>query len=344
MAFTRLRLKALLSTCLFYASSSLAISGTLLGGNGLSGGLRWDAEIRTVLGLERSLVGGIRYSVEGRSYTAYRDLFVWAGAAPTDSDFTQAVKQAFSAWESVDPDTGLGTDIYFVEDFLTPIDTSSGFGGGRIRGAEIDLAGRNGGVDGLGGFTTFFDSVAPVTLTSGTPDYAVTRALAGVDVHMNTAHTWTLDRFRRTLTHEIGHAIGLGDVETDIDPEFIDDNYDGTTSATALATLTNSWAALVDPFDPAASPLSVFTVANSDPGIDTIGVDLLMESNTTGIGPNNPLSNLIPLTADEYSMRQFLYPYVVSEPMSLKLLLIALGLCYGLGRYATDQSNRALQS
>ena len=32
--------------------------------------------------------------------------------------------------------------------------------------------------------------------------------------------------------------------------DFIDDNYDGSTSATALATLTNSWALLVNPFNP----------------------------------------------------------------------------------------------
>ncbi len=72
------------------------------------------------------------------------------------------------------------------------------------------------------------------------------------------------------------------------DPEFIDDNFDGTSSETTLATLTNSWALLIDPFDPASSPISVFTVPNDDRGIDTLGVDLLMESNTAGIDPNNP--------------------------------------------------------
>ncbi len=112
---------------------------------------------------------------------------------------------------------------------------------------------------------------------------------------MNTSKTFTLASFRRTLTHEIGQAIGLGDVETDVNPQFIDDNFDGTSSDTALATLTNSWALLINPFDPAASPISVYTVPNGDPGIDTDGVDLLMEGNNGGRSPNNPESNLVPL-------------------------------------------------
>lgn len=34
------------------------------------------------------------------------------------------------------------------------------------------------------------------------------------------------------------------------DSRFYDDNYDGSSPATALATLTNSFAHLIDPFDP----------------------------------------------------------------------------------------------
>ena len=71
------------------------------------------------------------------------------------------------------------------------------------------------------------------------------------------------------MTHEIGHAIGLGDVDTsDNFGRFIDDNYDGTTPSTARVTLSNPWSALVDPSDPAASPLRIWEVTNANPGVD----------------------------------------------------------------------------
>ena len=95
---------------------------------------------------------------------------------------------------------------------------------------------------------------------------------------------------------------------------FIDDNYDGTTSATALATLTNSWALRVNPHDPAASPLALYAVADADPGIRTPGVNLLMESKGLGISnPGNPVTNLVPLTNDEFATRQFLYPSLTRD-------------------------------
>lgn len=309
--------------CFIWTGYSTAHPGTILNGNGLVGGLRWNAEPRSHFFGERSLDGGLRYSLEGSSFEAYRNFFTWDGATPSVSDFQQSVEQAFAAWESVDPVSGLGTDLYFVQDFSTPVEGSNIFGNGSLFGAEIDLLAADDGPDGYNGFAVSFADFAPVTLTSGTSSYPGTRGFTGVDIQMNTAKVWTLNRFRRTLTHEIGHAIGIGDAETDIDPEFIDDNYDGTNSATALATLTNSWANLIDPFDPAASPLSVFTVPNGDPGVDTPGVDLLMESNTTGISSGNPLSSLVPLTNDEYAMRQFLYPVVIPEPASSMLLLLA---------------------
>jgi hypothetical protein len=68
----------------------------------LGGGSRWDAAARVIniggTNFERSLVGGLRYSLQGSSYQAYRDLFSWQGVVPSVADFTLAVEEAFSAW------------------------------------------------------------------------------------------------------------------------------------------------------------------------------------------------------------------------------------------------------
>lgn len=125
----------------------------------------------------------------------------------------------------------------------------------------------------------------------------------------NPGALYTLDTFRRLLTHEIGHALGLNDVESAIEePRFIDDNFDDSTSASVVATVNNSWALQINAHNPAASPLALYQLADGDPGNDTPGVDLLMESVGLGISAGNPVSRLNPLTNDEFAMRQFLYP------------------------------------
>lgn len=301
---------------------------------GLAGGSRWDAAPRTIDGLERSLDGGLRYSLQGGSYEAFRNLFTW-NIAPIVTDFQAAVEQAFSAWTVVDPVTALGTDLFFTADLETlVVGSNSGSGGIDKRGAEIDLFGSKDaffwdvGDSGTQGETRFDDIGETVTLTSGTMNYAGSRAISGADIifNSNPQAVYTLDLFRRLLSHELGHALGLGDVEGNINPgAFIDDNYNGTSSATALTTLTNPIAHLVDPLNPANSPFSLFTVPKADPGVDTPGVDILMESKGLGIAPGNPVSNLAPLSNDDYGGRQFLYPFVsVPEPSST-FGLLALG-------------------
>ncbi len=299
-----------------------ARAGGIFGNTGLAGGFRWDATPRSfTVGdtlLERSLDGGLRYSLSGGSFQSFRDSFSWVGGAPALADFQGAVEDAFNAWTVVDPVSGLGSDLSFVADLGTAVNTAV-ISGVRF-GAEIDIFAFNFGNSGTTGDAFFNAHSDSVTLTSGTTNYPGGGPITGADIRINNnpRATYTLGLFRLLLTHEIGHALGLADVDTNSGPggTFIDDNYDGSTSATALATLTNSWAHLVDPFDPAASMgLSLFRVANGDPGFRTPGVNILME----GQGLGGQFGNLRPLANDDYGTRQFLYPSVIPEPSSLAL-------------------------
>lgn len=303
--------------------SSRAEAAGVYGNTGLAGGFRWDAAPRNIGGFERSLAGGIRYSLQGGSYQAYRDLFTW-NVVPTVPVFQQTIQEAFAAWTIVDPASGLGTNLSFLPDLATSV-VGTGAGGINTAGAEIDLLATldanswNPGDPGTRAESFFNASGSSLTLTSGTAGYAA-GAISGADItiNRNPQAVYSLDVFRLLLSHEIGHALGLADVDVQSGPagNFIDDNYNGTSNATALATLTNSWAGLVNPLNPAASAgLSLYTVANGAPGIDTTGVNILMESE--GLG--GQFGNLFPLSNDDFGGRQFLYPWI-PEPASIGLL------------------------
>lgn len=314
--------------CLGVCSILPGVAGAavIFGNIGLDYGSRWDMAPRTINGLERSLDGGLRYSVQGGSYQAFRDMFIWQGGiAPSVSAFQTVVENAFNAWTVVDPVSGLGTRLSFTPDFATPVAGPSSTGYVNTAGAEIDLLAYTDATlwdpgDTFQQAETYFDTTptpTTVTLTSGTTGY-VGFAIAGADIKFNSnpEAQYSLDFFQLLLTHEIGHALGLGDVDVDGNfGRFIDDNYNGANSATALATLTNSWAGLVNPFNPAASPLALYQVANADPGVDTSGVDILMETDI----PRSLTGNLTPLGNDDYGGRQFLYPVVVPVPAAVWL-------------------------
>jgi len=307
-----------LATAVGATSASFAFG--IYGHSGLSGGFRWDNEARVMNGVERSLQGGLRYSVQGGNYQAYRDTFTWSGVAPTVAAFTAAVQSAFNDWTVVDPVSGLGTTLSFVEDLGTA--TSTSVSGGVRMGAEIDLLGATSGQTfgvGDGGLRAeaFFSAVnvtGGVTLTSGTTNYTPA-AISGADVTMNSNSNalWTLDWFRTILRHEIGHSLGLADVDNQSGPggTFIDDNY---VAGQAGTTLTNSFAGLINPLNPAASPLNLYTIPNNINGFDAAGVEILMESNISNFFLTNSLQN------DDFAGRQFLYPTAVPEPATMLAL------------------------
>ena len=291
--------------------------------------VRWDAAPRMVNGEERSLDGGLRYSLEGGSYEALRDQLTWvAGNVPPLPDFEAAVRRAFENWTIVDPATGSPAAFYFVEDLATLAIDDPGNpnrpGGytGLNAGAEIDIFAEtpHAGAQFGASVVVFVDSTQDdLTLTSGTTAHPG-RAIAGVDIRINPAIAWSLRGFEVLLTHEIGHALGLADLESTSTP-FFDDDLDLSSPAAALATLTNAFAPLIDVFDPEASPLVAYPLSlNTNPGLDSPGVTLLME--TEGIF--DLLFTEPRLQNDEFAGRQFLYPVAAPEP-GLGALLAAGG-------------------
>ena len=306
---------ATLSCCSKESLAFRVFTGAELFGTGIS---RWDAAPHFVDGEERSLAGGLRYSLEGGSYEAFRDMIHWE-ETPSVQEFQSAVEQAFNDWMAVDPGSGLGTDLQFVPDFDTPVfleplpptfdDLFQ-----LNRGAEIDLF-----VDSrvnkdlqIAGHVD--PNTTTLTLTSGVENYPG-GSFSGWDIVFSEHSVYAnADSFKTLLGFGIGITIGLADADTNsadlpLISQFYDDNFDATSDATALETLTNSFAHLIDPNDPDNSPgLMLFepcigpSGCISRPGLDSPGVTINQEASPgeLRLGPQN----------DDYAGRQFLYPFV----------------------------------
>lgn len=294
------------STLIFVLFSSSVFGFGVIGEDENGIAARWDAAPRTLFGEERSLDGGLRYSLAGGDYQSYRDMFTWS-SVPSVAAFQDAVQDAFIAWTATDSVSGLGTSLTFFDDT-----SSTSVASGASAGAEIDLfagAAIGSGVTGgetTVGFVTFTSDV--VTMTTG--DIRGLQMLSGADIVMNNVGAvWTLSLFQDVLTHEIGHSIGLADVELAAAAgTYIDDNFDGTTNS-----LLNSFAGTIDPDHPESTSgiqenLFAATLFDSD-NVASGAPFLLMETDGDSGAPS-PAA----LDNDSFAGRQYLYPVAVPEP------------------------------
>jgi hypothetical protein len=312
-------------------ASSDANAFVVLGQDSNQRAWRWDAAARNVYNtdVERSLVGGLRYSVQGGALDSWYSQFAFSDGTTT-TDFATIVSSAFSAWTVPDPVTGLTTDLSFVADFGTTVTFDVGG-----TGAEIDLFASDLETSSRKGFaSTWFEGWGSdvVTLTSGVANHGASVIIgAQIEMNNNAGVLWTAGSFEQVLTHEIGHTLGLGDVDVDQDifdtnphnddglvSDWYDDNYDGTNATTQVASLSNSFAGMINPFNPEATVgLTRYTIAESSFYVGGAGEpNILMESDIDAVAA---MSN------DDFAGRQFLYPSLtaIPEPSTAVLLLAA---------------------
>ncbi|CAN5555220.1 hypothetical protein BH09PLA1_BH09PLA1_36100 [soil metagenome] len=285
---------------------------------GLTGGLRWDSVPRMVGGTDRSLVGGLSWSVAGGSFASFKSQFAWAGATPTDAQFQAVMEQAFSFWTSVDTNPLLPVSAPFAFVYSPASVATSN----PMTGAEIDFLASDLGFVGSAGGTLSHPTLNDhVRLTSGSENYS-SDVIGGIDININNhaGTTYTLNGFRALLAHEIGHSLGMGHADLGQANRFVDDNYDGTSEATANATLTNHYSNLINPLDPSNSPLlNRYTVPNTTLGTNASDVHILMER---FLDPAT-ISALNPMSPDDYAQRQFLYPTTVPEPSGVAIFALS---------------------
>ena len=140
-------------------------------------GARWSAAPRFVDGVERSLDGGIRYSLDGGSYENFRDMFQWQ-TTPSVEEFQEAIELSFAAWTVTDPRSKFYGMLTFTEDFSTPVEN------GNLVGSEIDIIARRFDSSGQRGSATLSWGIwQNMMLTSGV-NY-IGQPINGSDIEMN---------------------------------------------------------------------------------------------------------------------------------------------------------------
>ena len=191
---------------------------------------RWDTT---------SLSGGLSYNFgewnatapnHGTTLSNIADFFArfthWDGAMPLLADFTNAITNAFSAWTNAwQPRNGPLAFTKSNDPVGTGVASWTAFNlsGSNLLGNEIDIfaAALGAPTPGLAttlGLTPTFGNGDDVHLTNGFGYSSIgglfpSSKILAVDFALNTEATWTLPLWQFTLTHELGHALGLGDVD-----------------------------------------------------------------------------------------------------------------------------------
>ncbi|NEQ11372.1 MAG: PEP-CTERM sorting domain-containing protein [Moorea sp. SIO4E2] len=262
---------------------------------------RWDSVNRIDgVGTNRSLVNGLEYNFQGGSIENFFNFFTFEPFT-TLTQFTKAINSGFAQWANNSSVSFTKVDI--------PVVNTEGISGNRIQGTEIDiLAGLPVGSVDFGGVTRIWGVDQKTRLTNGFSSdnsglFPSSRIYA-VDLFMNNNITWKLSDWQATFTHELGHALGLGDVELAF--SFFDNNK------------------TINDFLPINQ--------NGDVRENLIDLGDLTIDATSGILMRSRFTGLTELQNDDIGGIQFLYPTNVPEPGTLVgLLAVVTGL--GFTRY-----------
>lgn len=286
---------------------------------------RWDSKARSFGTVNnRSLVGGLGYNFEGGNLTTFMQQFTFE-AGVDQSDFNAAVAASFNAWSSRD---SFVTFTKASDPVVWDFDINDG---NQAQGNEIDFfgVGTDPGIAtpeaslGALGVTMIWGADKPVRLTNGySPDgtglFPSTSIFAS-DIAINYKYItplgdlvpWKIEHWQATLTHELGHALGLGDVDNPL-LHFFDDDVADPLLHNGL--VVNDQMTINEAGD-VRYLLSDWGQPCTEAKFGPACAGILMRSEFTG---------LLALAPDDVAGLHFLYP--VPEPESYAMMLAGLGL------------------